>query len=212
MFASMVVVLPSPFKGGDVHLSHAGLSSVIDCAAGSLLRTSIFACYTEVTQEMKPVSSGYWLALAYNLVHTTNAPRPSPPSKYSAVEKLCRVLLSWKQRKEAIPLKVIYLLDDAYPQDNLKGDVLKGKDAQKVAILDLLAQELDFRLTLASIESHVTGPGDRDGMTDVSDRTVRVKSLVDLDGRCIRKTFDFEKDEEEKGHDTIPEELVDVLE
>ena len=78
MFASIVVVLPSTFIGGTAHLSHGSLSVVYDCSQdSSLLKTTVLPWYTDVMHEIKPITSGYRLALTYNLVHTTSALRPS---------------------------------------------------------------------------------------------------------------------------------------
>lgn len=219
MFATLVVLLPSTHSGGGVYVSHAGLSAVMDCSAGSLMQTSVLAWYTDVTHEVKAVTGGYRLALSYNLVHTANTLRPSLPSSHSVVAQLRHILLSWKQRTDATPLKIIYLLDHQYLQANLKGSALKGKDAHKVALLDILAQELGFRLALANLELHLAGAGDdhgggwgKGGMGEVQAWNPTVGSVVDLDGRRIRSKLNYEKDAKENSHETIPKDLFEAVE
>lgn len=227
MFATLVLILPSLFSGASVHLSHAGMSAVMDCNAGSLLKTTALAWYTDVTHEVKPTTSGYRLALAYNLVHTANALRPSLPSSHSVVTKLRHVLLSWKQSREAVPLKIIHLLDHKYSQVNLKGSSLKGKDAHKVAVLELLARELGFRVALANLELSLLGTGNdypddssRGGMAEVEEREVSITNVVDLDGGLIRKTLDCEPEDDDEDleegemgmEETIPKDLYEVVE
>ena len=163
MFATVVIVLPSKFTGGAAHVSHGMLSSVYDTASASELHTSALAWYTDVMHEIKPITSGYRLALSFNLLHTSNALRPSLPDNHAAVNELRRILLSWKQDDpEEAPRKILYLLDHKYSQANLKGSALKGADAHKLAILNVLAEQLGFRLGMASLECHISGSADDD--------------------------------------------------
>lgn len=73
-FATMVVILPSLFTGGAVHLSHGPFSVVHDYSAQSQVETVVLSWYTDVAHKFQPITSGYRLALYYNLVHIT------PPS------------------------------------------------------------------------------------------------------------------------------------
>lgn len=164
MFATIIVILPSPFTGGAVHLSHGGLSTVMDFSAESLLSTSVMAWYTDVTHEVKPITSGYRLALSYNLIHTTTTLRPSLPSTHSAALQLKNIFLSWRNEGYDGLQKIIYLLDHRYSKANLNGSALKGMDSHQIALLNAIAEECGFRIGLASIESHVKGKAyDDDG-------------------------------------------------
>lgn len=53
MFATIVVVPPSKFKGGSLHVSHGSLSTVYDCSPKSLTETNVLAWYTDVMHEVK---------------------------------------------------------------------------------------------------------------------------------------------------------------
>lgn len=64
MFATIIVILPSMYTGGEVHVSHSSSYEVFDFAAQSLLSTVALAWYTDVFHEVKPVTSGYRLALS----------------------------------------------------------------------------------------------------------------------------------------------------
>ncbi|EED79522.1 predicted protein, partial [Postia placenta Mad-698-R] len=164
MFATIVVVLPSKFKGGSLHVSHGGLNTFYDCSPKSLTETNVLAWYTDVMHEVKPITSGWRLALSFNLVHTTTSLRPALSGQTELVGRMRHVLLSWKQDLDGdAPLKLIYLLEHKYPQANLRGSALKGRDAQIVALLDLLAKQLDFRLGLANVVCRVSGYADDPG-------------------------------------------------
>lgn len=94
MFATMIIVLPSEFTGGAAHLSHGEVLTVLDCSEGSELKPTVLAWYTEVKHGIKPITSGFRLALSYNMVHTTTRLRPSLSENPSMTETLSRVLLA----------------------------------------------------------------------------------------------------------------------
>ncbi|KAJ6539247.1 hypothetical protein B0H19DRAFT_349904 [Mycena capillaripes] len=221
MFATIVVVLPSPFQGGAAHLSHGDLTTIIDSSSHSLSNVSVLAWYTDVLHEIKPITSGHRLAIAFNLIQTANS-RPKLPQTNDFLSQLRHVLLSWKQQPHStVPTKIIYLLQHKYSKASLRGNCLKGADAYKVALLQSLATQLNFDIGLANVECHVQGYGDDDfghrgydsddddvGMAEVEERSMTIGNLVDLDGRRIRDEIDCEEDDSE----FCPEDLRDEVE
>ncbi|KAH9950171.1 hypothetical protein B0H21DRAFT_831190 [Amylocystis lapponica] len=149
-FAAIMVVLPSEFTGGAVHLSHGDLSTVYDYSFKGLFATTVVAWHTDIMPEIKPITGGSCLALSFNLIHTATSPRPALLDSSGVVKRLRRVLLSWKQAKgEHVPNKIVYLLKHRYPLANSNTGAMKGRDAQVVGILDMLAQQHGFHLGLA---------------------------------------------------------------
>ncbi|KAI0720055.1 hypothetical protein C8T65DRAFT_736222 [Cerioporus squamosus] len=229
MFATIVIVLPSEFTGGAVRVSHSGLAEEYDCSSTSLTKTTVLAWYTDVMHEVKPVTSGYRLALSFNLLHTTTSLRPALGGHTKLIGELRRVLLSWKRLGEDEgPQKLICLLEHKYSQANLRGSALKGADAHRVSLLDMLARALGFHLGLASIVYHESGYGDDDGgsyynrrdwyhhgddddeeedvgMAEVTDSDIRVENLVDLNGLDICDDLEYEETE------TIPRDLEGMI-
>ncbi|KAG8916703.1 hypothetical protein FRC01_002912, partial [Tulasnella sp. 417] len=138
MFATIIIILPSPFTGGSAHLSHAGQNAAIDQSKESWLHTSVMAWYTDVMHEIKPIQSGYRLALSYNLIHTTTSLRPALSDASGPIQQIKHILLSWRQNlyAESSPQKIIYLLQHRYSQANCRGSAMKGTDAHVVAVLD----------------------------------------------------------------------------
>ncbi|KAK1228339.1 hypothetical protein PQX77_008592 [Marasmius sp. AFHP31] len=227
MFASIIVVLPSRFTGGDAHVSHGALKNVFNSSAPSLTKITVLSWYTDVMHEIKPITSGYRFALSYNLFHTTNSIRPSLSSIGDGIGTLRHILLSWKQQ-ESDPDKIIYMLDYKYSRASLSASALKGQDAHIVAALDSLSKELGFSLGLAHIEHRQTGQATNDGggsyyygrrgrygcaydeyddddgdddveMEEIHDRSTSVENLVDLDGKLISRNVTFDDETE-----TIP--------
>lgn len=206
MFATIVVVLPSLFQGGEAHLSHGDLSTTIDSSSQSLTNISVLAWYTDVVHEIKPITGGYRLAIALNLIQTANS-RPKLPETSDFLTKLRHVLLSWKQRPAStVPTKLIYLLQHKYSLASLRGNCLKGTDAYKVALLQSLAKQLNFDVGLANVECHLVGYGDGGygseddddvGMAEVEERNMSIENLVDLDGGHIQDEVECKEDDSE---------------
>ncbi|KAJ2928449.1 hypothetical protein H1R20_g8653, partial [Candolleomyces eurysporus] len=157
VFATIIFILPSAFEGGNIHISHSGTKVFIDVAKNSELNTSVLAWYTDVIQELKPITSGYRLALIYNLIHTSpDVPLPSLPNMQGAVTGLREVLTRWKNgvyKVEQEPPLIAYILSHQYNLvDFGKGSqCLKGSDAHKVAHILPLAEELGFSVCLANL-------------------------------------------------------------
>jgi len=170
MFATVVILLPSAYTGGQVVVSHASMTKTIDLAPNSLSSTAVLAWYTDVKHEVKPVTSGYRLALSYNLVHGAlpDVPIPILPEIGNALTRVRRVLRKWKDERYGklpdIPL-LAYLLDHEYSQHDLGQGLksLKGADAHRVRALHDVAEELGYVVSLARLEHTVSGAADDDG-------------------------------------------------
>lgn len=62
------------------------------------------------------MTSGYFLALVYNLVCSSGAQPPSPPDRASAVAAARAVVQRWEKQQRArnctAPCKLVYALED----------------------------------------------------------------------------------------------------
>jgi hypothetical protein len=226
MFGTIVILLPSPFTGGALDLSHSGKHAVIDASAESSSSTHVAAWYTDVYHAVKPVHSGYRLALSYNLIHST-APSLKPAINTSALtQQLKHTLLSWKYWDH--PMKLIYLMDHMYSAQELRTVSLKGKDAHLVSNLRGVAKELGFRLCLVNLELHQSGQANdygefndydpyeeydsddedavewhrqaQQGLTicEVEDQTWSFDDAIDLDGHPVELNEDLEWTDEDE--------------
>ena len=197
MFATIVVLLPSKFDGGSVHVSHGDSSKVLDCSPNSHTDTTVLAWYTDVEHEVKRITSGYRLALSFNLVHTTRSLRPALPTQSNTAHRLREVLTSWRD-EDGGPSKIIYLLNHKYSQANLSGSALKGADAHLVSTLENISRPLGFRLGLANLictergYSNVMSEWEDVTMDEVEETIVELAELVDLHGELIQDTFEFD--------------------
>ncbi|KAG8958289.1 hypothetical protein FRC00_002870 [Tulasnella sp. 408] len=204
MFATLVLILPSQFTGGTLHLSHGGDSVRIDTSSRSLSSTSVVAWYSDVTHAIQPVTSGYRLALSYNIMHApaTGSSRrssiPRLPSSHEAIQLLRGAFLAWRNQvfDRNVPMKIVSLLDHKYTQATLKHrgrKLLKGIDAYRVSHLERVAREYGFRLGLAILECHVDGVPEAPGEYD--------RYYCDPDPDA--------SEEEQEGHEWVMEEVLE---
>jgi hypothetical protein len=199
MFATMVIILPSKFTGGSLHLSHAGESRVLDTAAHSEFGTHVASWYTDVFHSIKAVESGYRVALSYNLIHTsTPSLKPDLTGMNANEQELMHVLLSWKQTNS--PQRVLYLLDHMYSESSLRASMLKGKDHHRATLLRAIAEKLHFRLCLVSLELHESGGANDYGgytydeieMVEVDESNLSITRAYDLNGRKVELQEDLD--------------------
>lgn len=159
MFATMVIVLPSAFTGGDLEISHDGKNTTHSISSNSAYSTSILARYADLLHKVHPLTSGYRLAITYNLVRPT-ASSSSPPPQIFPPD-----LTSWhgnlrnavKQELAKINKKtsVVYLLDHMYPTTLPRYADLKGRDKHLVsALVRFFSSEpkIRFKLALATLD------------------------------------------------------------
>ncbi|EJD55214.1 hypothetical protein AURDEDRAFT_118417 [Auricularia subglabra TFB-10046 SS5] len=216
MFATIVVVLPTVFTGGDAHLSHGGRSVVLNSSAFSLSKTTVLAWYTDVKHEIKPITSGYRLALSFNLVHTTTALRPSIANDAAPLLRLRHVLRAWRDDEGDVD-RIVYQLDHTYSHANLSGSALKGPDAHVLAIVDEAAKELGFCLGLGTLKHTIRGYAENDydnfygrrygvEMGEVTDTSTSIDTLFDLEGRIIARNVRLDEDTA-----TIPEDFLTAM-
>ena len=201
MFATAIIILPSAYAGGQFVVSHAATTKTLDFSEKSLLSTAVLAWYTDVKHEVKPIESGYRLALSYNLVHVAppNVPRPCLPDTSSSEALLVQVLRKWRAKKYEKGSQcdiTAYLLDHKYSAAVLKEglDCLKGVDAHRVTLLGPIAEKLGFMVGLASLSHKVTGCADDCGrgyrgrtpaMLEVIEKSTSISGFVDLAGASL---------------------------
>jgi hypothetical protein len=166
MFATIIIILPSEHTGGQVCVSHGTKKDTFDTAISSAVGFSLLAWYTDVKHKVKPITSGFRLALSYKLIHTArNTLPPSIPDSTGAIDTLTTVLRNWEQNRYGDYVeKVAYILDHEYSSKSLKRASLKGADAHLVAVLVRVCKKeaLDINFHLACIEHTISGTADMD--------------------------------------------------
>ncbi|KAJ2985768.1 hypothetical protein NUW58_g5358 [Xylaria curta] len=125
MIATLSICLPSSYKGGEVHLSHAGKRRVFDTSQNKF-DLSALAWYADVTHEVKPIVEGHRLVLIYNIIQATGG-ATSADFFTQQDQRLHRAFASLNSHPPT-PKRLLYFLDHKYSEASLKIDHLKGRD------------------------------------------------------------------------------------
>lgn len=181
-----------------MHVSHGDNKDVFDISPSSEFSISALAWYTDVTHEVKPVASGYRLAISYNLVNTSRGlPAPHLPDVHSAVSDVQGIFHMWAKggydRKYSSGT-IAYLLDHQYSDAGLEFAALKGKDAALVSNIQRVAEKEGVCLRLGTLVYEVSGDAGSDngysrrapGMEMINDTEYRIEGLYDLEGDLVK--------------------------
>ncbi len=158
MFATLVVVLPSAFEGGDLLVRHRGREARLALRCDDPAEAAFAAFYADCVHEVLPVTEGHRLTLAYNLVRAGKGRLPKPPDYEEQQVGIAALLQTWRdsrtQPDDDMPEKLVYLLDHAYTPAELGFAALKGADAAAAGVLSAAAQQArcDLHLALLTVE------------------------------------------------------------
>lgn len=162
MVASLIVVLPNPFEGGQLTVQHGATKEVFLFKEAATRKAPSFAAfYADCEHEVGRVTKGVRLALAYNLVLKPQPKKQSEPA--APDDQLTEALGSWVVRQPAKPL--VFALDHHYTQRGLSLDLLKGADRELADLVVTAAAKADCLVHLAQISRHLMQSAD-DGSYD----------------------------------------------
>lgn len=155
MFATLVVVLPSGYTGGELVVRHAGREVALDTAPVDLGMAYWAAFYADCQHELRPVRSGWRVALVYNLLRVGGGSIAVPDIRPN-VTRVAAALRAWEADPDQPP-KVVYPLAHQYSQASLSFDALKNEDAAAAEVLVASAKKTGFVLRLAMVSIEESG-------------------------------------------------------
>ncbi|TVQ03124.1 MAG: 2OG-Fe(II) oxygenase [Planctomycetaceae bacterium] len=126
MVATLIVALPSRFRGGELVISHDGRERTHEfaqAAAGTGIEYAAF--YADCQHEVKRVASGLRVCLAFNLI-LKPAAKTKGGTKSDADPALVRAISEWARDRRDAPM--VFALEHHYTQDGLAPGLLKGVD------------------------------------------------------------------------------------
>ena len=90
MVATLVVVLPSSYEGGELVVRHDGQERTIDFGgpSGDPFHIHYAAFYADCEHEVRPLRKGYRLCLVYNLTLAKSKKSPSAPRDSEHIERI----------------------------------------------------------------------------------------------------------------------------
>ncbi len=156
MFATLVVVLPCDYSGGELIIRHRGEEARVDLHRDEPSEAAFAAFYADCLHEVLPIASGYRLALIYNLIRVGEGPLPQAPDYGDQQTQLTRLLADW-DRSGSLPDKLIYPLEHAYTEAEIGFAALKGQDAAAAQVLIPAAAAANCDLYLALLSVNETG-------------------------------------------------------
>jgi hypothetical protein len=168
MVGTLVVTLPSAYKGGALTVEHRGEKVTYRASKRPL---SFVAFYADCDHEAKPVTEGYRIVLTYNLMLAGDPGAPAlaaetPPATVAALAARLREHfetplppLRWSPKDappREPPKRLVYLLDHQYTERGFGWERLKGDDAARGAALAAAAERAGCEMALALAEIHET--------------------------------------------------------
>lgn len=158
MFGTLVVQLPSKYKGGQLIVRHDGKTKTFDFSSSDLVNNSLStffsSFYCDCEHEILPVTEGFRLCLVYNLI-TIDAEVPLAPQMHALDMKLISLLRNWEEST-----KLVYALTHKYSQENLSFDNLKTTDKIVANVLKRVSNVCDLNIYLALFEKNCSGVGE----------------------------------------------------
>lgn len=150
MVASMVVMLPSKFGGGELIVQHDGKTKrfTFDGAA-SAEQCEFAAFYADCMHEVGRVSKGVRVCLSYNLC--LKPQRKQKVGEPNAV--LVSAITEWTQTRPADPM--VFALEHQYTAAGLKPDLLKGNDQAAAEQLIAAADQADCHIHFGQVSRHL---------------------------------------------------------
>jgi 2OG-Fe(II) oxygenase superfamily len=190
MFGTMVVCLPSRHEGGEVWLSHAGKTEVLDTSATSQFDLTTLAWYSDVTHEVKPLTSGYRLVLTYNLVQDDPLQKQAASLLIKNRQRLAHSLAACRMNM-IHQSSFVYLLDHQYTEASLRLEKLKGRDAAVGQYLNHVCTKNGFYFLLADMTGSFRDAYDEG---DEDENYISLNHIISPDGRRISDDIEIVKE------------------
>ncbi|REJ76643.1 MAG: 2OG-Fe(II) oxygenase [Planctomycetota bacterium] len=155
MVASLIVVLPNSFEGGNLIVRHGAVEQRLTFDEAAAGKSPCFAAfYADCEHEIRRVTRGVRIALAYNLVLKPQRGKSSATAKPTAsIDALAGSIESWVAMQPAQPL--VFALEHHYTQRGLSLELLKGDDRKLADLVASAAEKADCLVHLAQVQRHL---------------------------------------------------------
>ena len=167
MFATLVIVLPSSYTGGELIVRHQDREQRLELYCEDPSEVAFAAFYADCSHEVLPITSGCRLTLVYNLLRRGKDPVPEPPNYAHEQAQAATLLRQWAADPAWLeghaPAKLLYCLEHAYTEAELGFEALKGADITTTAVLIDAAKQADCDLHLALVSIYESGGAEYSG-------------------------------------------------
>ena len=183
MFGTLVMTLPSNYRGGALRIRHAGREVTVDTKASDPSELSYVAFYADCEHEALPVQEGNRVCLVYNLIQKHSKGRRrilQAPQYESQITEAATILERFLTAPKA-PAKIAWLLDHQYSPAGLSFALLKGADAARSRVLVQAAARSQCDAYLAIVHIGESGAAEPDDDYFYSTRRNRYRHYEDED-------------------------------
>ncbi len=159
MFGTLVIVLPSAHRGGELVLRHAGREAHIDLSTEEISELRFAAFYADCEHEVRPITQGNRVCLIYNLLQKAVGAKAKPltaPLYASELTAAAKMLQEGFGQKGG-PAKLAWLLEHQYSPAGLCFAGLKGADKALGQVLRQAAERAGCAAHLGIV--HITESG-----------------------------------------------------
>ncbi len=165
MIGTLIVALPAVHEGGELVVRHEGREVTVNFGKDSRFHTQFAAFYADCEHEIQPVTTGFRLALVYNLTLARSTRAIGAPRSSEHIAAVARILQRWKKEVGTAaasdqvppPSKLAILLEHKYSPTGLAFDALKGIDRARANILFAAAQQTGFDASLSLVTHWQSG-------------------------------------------------------
>ncbi|CAF0870830.1 unnamed protein product [Didymodactylos carnosus] len=142
MFATLVVLLPSSYSGGEFIIRHNKVERKFDFSGAERQNDYHYIVfYAGCEHEIRPIHSGYRLALIYNVIScSTTIPSHATIFDKTLVQDLSHLLKMWASDVDS-PSKLVIRLDHQYTKAN--GVTLLSLKNKDRVLVNLLLQAIE---------------------------------------------------------------------
>ncbi len=160
MFGTLVIVLPSAHRGGELVIRHAGREATVNLSVAEVSEVSFVAFYADCEHEVRPITAGSRVCLVFNLIHPRRAKGKTGTLLAPDYEKeitTAAALLEKTFLEPDAPAKITWLLEHQYSPDGLSFAGLKSDDAARAKVLARAAERADCAAHLGIVHIEESG-------------------------------------------------------
>jgi hypothetical protein len=160
MFGTLVIVLPSFHRGGELIIRHSEQESIIDLSYQEGSQLTFAAFYADCEHEVKPITEGHRVCLVYNLIQKQKEKGRQELIKAPIYDKeitQAATILKKAFKKQDAPLKIVWLLEHQYSSAELSFATLKNVDAARAQVLSQAALKADCAIHLGIFHLEESG-------------------------------------------------------